>query len=116
MSLRRKKVSPYHESKFIKTRTAKYNRSSQNLVCGRAAKNHDRTLDTNFPAISRLQVFKPIFNIFFYNKYREVRYFAPMKVAFVEFEDEFQAGIALSALNGYKLTSSYAMKISYAKK
>jgi len=51
-----------------------------------------------------------------YPGFKEVRYFAPMKVAFIEFEDEFEAGIALSALNGYKLTPEYAMKISYAKK
>jgi len=29
-----------------------------------------------------------------YPGFKEVRYFAPMKVAFIEFEDEFQAGIA----------------------
>merc|ERR1719469_1168500 len=43
-----------------------------------------------------------------YPGFKEVRYFAPMKVSFIEFEDEFQAGIALSALNGYKLTTTYA--------
>lgn len=51
-----------------------------------------------------------------YPGFREVRYFAPRRCAFVEFEDEFQSGIAMSALNGYKLTPEYAMKISYAKK
>lgn len=50
-----------------------------------------------------------------YAGFKEVRYFEPKNCAFVEFEDEFQSGIALSVLQGYKLTPSYAMKISYAK-
>jgi hypothetical protein len=48
--------------------------------------------------------------------FREVRYFGPKACAFVEFEDEFQAGIALNLLNGYKITPEYAMKIRYANK
>jgi len=48
--------------------------------------------------------------------FREVRYVAPKACAFVEFEDEFQAGIALNYLNGFKLTPEKAMKIRYANK
>ena len=50
-----------------------------------------------------------------YPGFKEVRYFGPKQCAFVEFEDEFQSGIALAALRGHKLTEDYAMKISYAK-
>lgn len=50
-----------------------------------------------------------------YPGFKEVRYFAPKKCAFVEFEDEFHSGIALNTLRGYKLTPEYSMKINYAK-
>ncbi|NWT46939.1 RU2B protein, partial [Chroicocephalus maculipennis] len=37
-------------------------------------------------------------------------------IAFVEFENEKQAGAARDALQGFKITPSHAMKITYAKK
>ena len=37
-------------------------------------------------------------------------------IAFVEFENETQSGIAKDALQGFKITPTAAMKISYAKK
>lgn len=37
-------------------------------------------------------------------------------IAFVEFENEVQSGAAKDALQGFKITPSNAMKISYAKK
>ena len=37
-------------------------------------------------------------------------------IAFVEFENEIQAGAAKDALQGFKITPSIAMKISFAKK
>lgn len=37
-------------------------------------------------------------------------------IAFVEFENESQAGSARDALQGFKITPSHAMKITYAKK
>ncbi|KPP66698.1 U2 small nuclear ribonucleoprotein B''-like [Scleropages formosus] len=37
-------------------------------------------------------------------------------IAFVEFENECQAGTARDALQGFRITSSCAMKITYAKK
>lgn len=48
--------------------------------------------------------------------FTEVRYVAPKNCAFVEFEDDLQAGIALNYLNGFKLTADRAMKIRYANK
>ena len=37
-------------------------------------------------------------------------------IAFVEFENEVQAGAAKDALQGFKITPTNAMKISFAKK
>lgn len=37
-------------------------------------------------------------------------------IAFVEFENEVQAGAAKDGLNGFKITPTHAMKISFAKK
>lgn len=37
-------------------------------------------------------------------------------IAFVEFENELQSGAAKVALNGFKITPTHAMKISFAKK
>ena len=37
-------------------------------------------------------------------------------IAFVEFETEVQAGAAKDALQGFKITPTNAMKISFAKK
>lgn len=37
-------------------------------------------------------------------------------IAFVEFENEVQSGTAKEALQGFRITPSRAMKISYAKK
>ena len=37
-------------------------------------------------------------------------------IAFIEFEDEHKATVALSALNGFKLTMDNAMSLSYAKR
>ncbi|XP_006638647.1 U2 small nuclear ribonucleoprotein B'' [Lepisosteus oculatus] len=37
-------------------------------------------------------------------------------IAFVEFESEGQAGVARDALQGFRITSTHAMKITYAKK
>ena len=37
-------------------------------------------------------------------------------IAFVEFENEFQSGAAKDALNGFKITPTNAIKITYSKK
>lgn len=37
-------------------------------------------------------------------------------IAFVEFDNDVQAGAAREALQGFKITQSNAMKISFAKK
>lgn len=37
-------------------------------------------------------------------------------IAFVEFENEYLAGVAKDALQGFKITPTHAMKITFAKK
>ena len=37
-------------------------------------------------------------------------------IAFVEFENDVQSGTAKDALQGFRITPSHAMKITYAKK
>jgi len=50
-----------------------------------------------------------------YNGFREIRLASGKGVAFVEFENEVQAGIALSGLKGFKLTPTIQMGLEYAK-
>eukprot|EP01067_Filipodium_phascolosomae_P001832 Filipodium_phascolosomae@DN2166_c0_g1_i1.p1 len=50
-----------------------------------------------------------------YPGYVEVRLIEGRNVAFVEYEDELQAGIAVSGLQGFKLTETHALRISHAK-
>lgn len=49
--------------------------------------------------------------------FKEVR-LVPGKhdISFVEFESETQAGVAKDALQGFRITATCAMRISYAKK
>ena len=61
-----------------------------------------------------LFVFFPLYR---FPGFREVR-LVPGKsdIAFVEFENEVQAGTAKDALQGFKITPTNAMKITFAKK
>lgn len=49
--------------------------------------------------------------------FKEVR-LVPGKhdISFVEFESDTQAGVAKDALQGFRITATCAMKITYAKK
>jgi len=51
-----------------------------------------------------------------YPGFREVRLIPSKNVAFVEYDDEFQAGIAMSGLNLFKIAPEFPLQISYAKK
>eukprot|EP01100_Stratorugosa_tubuloviscum_P005092 TRINITY_DN230_c0_g2_i1.p1 TRINITY_DN230_c0_g2~~TRINITY_DN230_c0_g2_i1.p1 ORF type:complete len:254 (+),score=114.73 TRINITY_DN230_c0_g2_i1:94-762(+) len=49
--------------------------------------------------------------------FKEVRLVPAKKgIAFIEFENEFQAGVAMSGLQAFKITPEHHMMISYAKK
>lgn len=63
-------------------------------------------------------IFKCIKCIFYrFPGFKEVR-LVPNRhdIAFVEFENEMQSGAAKDALQGFKITPTHAMKISFAKK
>jgi hypothetical protein len=51
-----------------------------------------------------------------YAGFREVRLIPGKFVAFVEYESDVQAGVALIGLNGTQITPSCTLHISYAKK
>ncbi|CAM9354876.1 unnamed protein product [Chrysoparadoxa australica] len=70
---------------------------------------------TGLPAECTSQMLDTLFTQF--HGYQEVR-MVPGKqgISFIEFADEMAAGIALQGLNGFKLTSTDLLQLSYAKK
>uniref|UniRef100_A0A4W3JYB0 Small nuclear ribonucleoprotein polypeptide B2 n=1 Tax=Callorhinchus milii TaxID=7868 RepID=A0A4W3JYB0_CALMI len=70
---------------------------------------------TNLPEETNEMMLSMLFNQF--PGFKEVR-LVPGRhdIAFVEFENEGQAGAARDALQGFRITPSHAMKITYAKK
>ncbi|KAL1131038.1 hypothetical protein AAG570_012275 [Ranatra chinensis] len=70
---------------------------------------------TNLPDETSEMMLSMLFNQF--PGFKEVR-LVPNRhdIAFVEFENEQQAGEAKLSLNGFKITPTHAMKISFAKK
>ncbi|XP_067006084.1 U1 small nuclear ribonucleoprotein A [Anabrus simplex] len=70
---------------------------------------------TNLPDETSEMMLSMLFNQF--PGFKEVR-LVPNRhdIAFVEFENELQSGAAKDALQGFKITPSHAMKISFAKK
>uniref|UniRef100_A0A3Q1AN29 U1 small nuclear ribonucleoprotein A n=1 Tax=Amphiprion ocellaris TaxID=80972 RepID=A0A3Q1AN29_AMPOC len=70
---------------------------------------------TNLPEETNELMLSMLFNQF--PGFKEVR-LVPGRhdIAFVEFENEVQAGAARDALQGFKITQTNAMKISFAKK
>ena len=51
-----------------------------------------------------------------YAGFREVRLVAAKRVAFVEFDVQVTADMALRGLNNFKLTAADVLKLTYAKK
>lgn len=70
---------------------------------------------TNLPEETNELMLSMLFNQF--PGFKEVR-LVPGRhdIAFVEFDNEVQAGAARDALQGFKITQNNAMKISFAKK
>ncbi|KAK0137389.1 U1 small nuclear ribonucleoprotein A [Merluccius polli] len=70
---------------------------------------------TNLPEETNELMLSMLFNQF--PGFKEVR-LVPGRhdIAFVEFDNEVQAGAARDALQGFKITQTNAMKISFAKK
>jgi len=51
-----------------------------------------------------------------YQGFNEVRLISGKSVAFIEYDTDAQAGVALVGLNGTKITDNCTLQISYAKK
>uniref|UniRef100_A0A3Q3N5K7 Small nuclear ribonucleoprotein polypeptide B2 n=1 Tax=Mastacembelus armatus TaxID=205130 RepID=A0A3Q3N5K7_9TELE len=70
---------------------------------------------SNLPEETNEMMLSMLFNQF--PGFKEVR-LVPGKhdIAFVEFENDTQAGVAKDALQGFRITATCAMKITYAKK
>lgn len=70
---------------------------------------------SNLPEETNEMMLSMLFNQF--PGFKEVR-LVPGKhdISFVEFESETQAGVAKDALQGFRITATCAMRISYAKK
>lgn len=70
---------------------------------------------TNLPNETTELMLSMLFNQF--PGFKEVRLVPGRSdIAFVEFENEVQSGTAKEALQGFRITPSHAMKITYAKK
>uniref|UniRef100_A0A8C5S3W0 Small nuclear ribonucleoprotein polypeptide B2 n=1 Tax=Laticauda laticaudata TaxID=8630 RepID=A0A8C5S3W0_LATLA len=88
--------------------------ASQNQQVPDNPPNHILFLN-NLPEETNEMMLSMLFNQF--PGFKEVR-LVPGRhdISFVEFENEGQAGAARDALQGFKITPSHAMKITYAKK
>ena len=53
--------------------------------------------------------------ISFVQKISDSKIIPAKAIAFIEFEDDSEASIALKAMNGFKYTPEQALKVSYAK-
>lgn len=52
-----------------------------------------------------------------HNGFKEVRLVqGKAGIAFVEFENEYQAGVAMEALQRFKISATHSMRITFAKK
>ncbi|ORY78742.1 RNA-binding domain-containing protein [Neocallimastix californiae] len=69
----------------------------------------------NLPSDATTQSLSSLFQQ--YPGFKEVRLVPGKKdIAFIEYETEQQAGIAKQALNGYQMSESNAIKVTFAKK
>ena len=102
------------ESKKAKKRAAKAEAAAQGRHVGDAPPNQILFL-TNLPEETNETMLSMLFNQF--PGFKEVR-LVPGRhdIAFVEFENELQSAAARDALQGFKITPTASMKISFAKK
>merc|ERR1739844_344075 len=102
------------ESKKAKKKAAKEAAAAQGRVTGDAPPNQILFL-TSLPEETNEMMLSMLFNQF--PGFKEVR-LVPGRhdIAFVEFENEVQSAAARDALQGFKITPSASMKISFAKK
>ena len=113
----RPKRAPAGESKKAKKRAAKEASASKTAAAGHVpdAPPNQILFLTNLPEETNEMMLSMLFNQF--PGFKEVR-LVPGRhdIAFVEFEDESQSAAARDALQGFKITPTTSMKISFAKK
>jgi len=111
---RPKKIRPPKPEKSIEEKKAKKAKKDEAAATAEQPPNQILFL-TNLPEETNEMMLSMLFNQF--PGFKEVR-LVPNRhdIAFVEFSTELQSGAAREALNGFKLTPTHAMKISFAKK
>ena len=82
--------------------------------CPSANAPHNTLIAAGLPPEVTAEMMEALFRQ--YNGFVEVRLASGQGVAFVEYGDIVQAGVALDGLNGFKLTPTDSMSVTYAKK
>eukprot|EP00937_MAST-01D_sp_MAST-1D-sp2_P003896 g3896.t1 len=75
---------------------------------------HNVLLAAGLPAQVTAEMLQALFRQ--YHGFREVRLAGGKGVAFVEYENDVQAGVAVEGLDGFKLTPTDLMSVAFAKK
>ena len=89
-------------------------RSQMQDDCPSANAPHNTLIAAGLPPEVTAEMMEALFRQ--YNGFVEVRLASGQGVAFVEYGDIVQAGVALDGLNGFKLTPTDSMSVTYAKK
>ncbi|ETN62289.1 U1 small nuclear ribonucleoprotein A [Anopheles aquasalis] len=112
--VRQPKPVPTEEKKSKKQKAAGEVGATNNSATAEQPPNQILFL-TNLPEETNEMMLSMLFNQF--PGFKEVR-LVPNRhdIAFVEFASEVQSGAAREALQGFKITPTHAMKISFAKK
>lgn len=89
--------------------------SEQDPFCGKPprADNRPNALHV-IPTVLNLICITHVFRFAGFKEVRMVQ--GKQGIAFVEFENEIEAGVAMNALQHFKITPTHLMVISYAKK
>ncbi|KAK9710095.1 RNA recognition motif [Popillia japonica] len=116
-SERPKKIRPPPTKEDDAPKKKKKNKDPNRIAGGNNAEQPPNQILflTNLPDETSEMMLSMLFNQF--PGFKEVR-LVPNRhdIAFVEFENELQSGAAKDALQGFKITPTHAMKISFAKK
>lgn len=105
----KKKTAQGGQPKSKAEKVAKQNISTQETVLP-----NNVLFVENLPADISESILKAVFSK--YNGLKEVRLFSGKGIAFVEYDNEVNAGGALLGLNGLNLTADCTLQISFAKK
>uniref|UniRef100_A0A336M075 CSON013490 protein n=1 Tax=Culicoides sonorensis TaxID=179676 RepID=A0A336M075_CULSO len=112
---RPKKIKPPKPEKTAEEKKAKKQKKEESAAAAAEQPPNQILFLTNLPEETNEMMLSMLFNQF--PGFKEVR-LVPNRhdIAFVEFATELQSGAAREALQGFKITPSHAMKITFAKK